>query len=520
MPFPNPRFLRVLSILLVFAAPNAFADVKVPPLFSDNMVLQRGTGVSIWGTADPGEQVQVTLGNSQASATAGRNGDWRVQIGPLQAGGPFEMTVAGKNELKIQNVLVGEVWLCSGQSNMEMAVGKSRRAWGGVQNAAQEIAAGNYPMIRQFKVEKRVSGKPQAEVQGQWLVATPETVGEFSAVAYFFGRGLFKALNVPVGLIHSSWGGTPAESWASAPALLADPQLAPMVRDWEKKIADYPEALADHQKKLDEWNRASQQAEAAGAPATSPPQLPADPRSNPWRPSGLYNTMVAPLIPFAIRGAIWYQGESNAGRAYQYRKLFPAMIRDWRSAWGQGDFPFFFVQLASFIQEWSPQSSWAELREAQSMTLLLPNTGMAVAADIGDPFDIHPKNKQEVGRRLALAAQAVAYGEELVYSGPTYESMMVEDGSVRLRFKHVGSGLKAQGPLVGFEIAGEDRKFRAAEARLEGEAVVVHSSEIAHPAAVRYAWADNPTCSLYNKEGLPASPFRTDDWPGVTEGVH
>ena len=519
MPLSVTRFIRVLSILLVFAAPNAFAEVKLSALFSDNMVLHRGARVPIWGNADPGEPVRVTLGKEQASATAGDNGEWKVQIGPLQAGGPFEMTIAGKNTLRIQNVLVGEVWLCSGQSNMEMGVGNSRRAWGGVQNAAEEIAAGNFPMIRQFKVEKRVSGKPQAEVQGQWLVATPETVGEFSAVAYFFGRELFKALNVPVGLIHSSWGGTPAESWTSAPALLAEPELASMARDWEKKIADYPQALADYQKKLDEWNRSSQQAEAAGEPAPSPPQFPADPRGNSWRPAGLYNAMIAPLIPFAIRGAIWYQGESNAGRAYQYRKLFPAMIRNWRSAWGQGDFPFLFVQLASFIQEWPPQNSWAELREAQSMTLSLPNTGMAVTADIGDPYDIHPKNKQEVGRRLALAAQAIAYGKDGVYSGPMYESMTAEGDKIRLRFKDVGSGLKAQGALVGFEIAGEDRKFHAAEARIEGETVVARSSEVSHPAAVRYAWADNPTCSLYNKEGLPASPFRTDDWPGVTEGA-
>jgi sialate O-acetylesterase len=293
-----------------------------------------------------------------------------------------------------------------------------------------------------------------------------------------------------------------------------------MVKDWQKKIADYPETLADYEKKLEDWNSASQQAEAAGEAAPSPPRFPADPRSNSWRPSGLYNAMIAPLIPFAIRGAIWYQGESNAGRAYQYRKLFPAMIRDWRSAWGEGDFPFLFVQLASYIQEYSPQTSWAELREAQSMTLSLPNTGMAVAADIGNPYDIHPKNKQEVGRRLALAAEAIAYGKKLVYSGPMYESMKVEGNKVRLRFKHAGSGLKAQGRLVGFEIAGEDRKFHSAEAKIEGEAVVVQSREVSHPVAVRYAWADYPTCSLYNKEGLPASPFRTDDWPGVTQGEH
>jgi sialate O-acetylesterase len=273
---------------------------------------------------------------------------------------------------------------------------------------------------------------------------------------------------------------------------------------------------------LDEWHQASLKADADGKPAPPAPQFPSDPYSSSWRAAGLYNGMAAPLVPYGIRGAIWYQGESNADRAYQYRKLFPVMIQDWRRAWGQGDFPFLFVQLAGFVQDWSPKTTWAELREAQLMTLSLPKTGMAVAADIGDPCDIHPKNKQEVGRRLALAAQAIAYGKDVAYSGPIYESQTVEGDKIRLRFKHVTGGLMGRGgkPLRSFEIAGEDRKFVPAQAKIEGNTVVVRSDKVPRPVAVRYAWADYPACSLYNGTGLPASPFRTDDWPGVTADKH
>jgi sialate O-acetylesterase len=507
--------LAFLSILLTITP--AGAEVKLPALISDNMVLQQGRKVALWGTAESGEEVTVTFGGQKVAGTADAEGRWKVELGPLKAGGPSEMTVAGKNTLTLHNVVVGEVWICSGQSNMEMAVGNSPHAWGGVLNAEKEIAAGNYPMIRHFTVKKVVAGQPQKDVTGQWVVASPQTVGEFSAVAYFFGRELHKGLGVPVGLIDSSWGGTPAEAWTSAPALEAEPELKTLPRDWEQKVAGYPKLLEQFRKDLDQWEQSAQRAEAEGKPALPPPEMPADPRGNSWRAAGLYNGMIAPLIPYTIAGAIWYQGESNAGRAYQYRKLFPSMIRDWRRAWGQGDFPFLFVQLASFIQEWSPKTCWAELREAQTMTLSLPNTGMAVTVDIGEPYDIHPKNKQEVGRRLALAAEANAYGRKVAYSGPLYDSMTIEGDSVRLRFKHVDGGLATKGgPLKGFEAAGEDRKFFAAEAMVAGDTVVVRSSTVLRPVAVRYAWADNPECNLFNKAGLPASPFRTDDWPGVT----
>src|SRR5581483_9670718 len=376
----------------------------------------------------------------------------------------------------------------------------SPRAWGGVKDYEKEIAAGNYPLLREFSVKKAVAGKPQTEVQGHWMVASPQTVGEFTAVGYFFGRDLHKALKVPVGLVHSSWGGTPAEAWTSAEALATNPDLKPLLDDWARKVADYPKQFDAYKQQLNDWEQAAEKAEAEGTVAPPAPPMPPDPRSSPWRAAGLYNGMIAPLLPYAIAGAIWYQGESNADRAYQYRKLFPAMIQDWRRAWGEGDFPFLFVQLANFIQNFAPRTSWAELREAQSMTLSLPKTGMAVAADIGDPYDIHPKNKQEVGRRLALAAEAIAYGKRVVYSGPVYQSMTTEGGRIRLKFKEVNGGLIAKGgALRGFEIAGEDRKFVPAEARIEGNTVVVQSARVSKPVAVRYAWEDNPECSLYNK---------------------
>jgi sialate O-acetylesterase len=486
------------------------------------MVLQRDVRVPIWGTAAPGEQVTVTLADQQVTASADSQGRWKVEIGPLSAGGPYEMTVVGENSLALHSVAVGEVWICSGQSNMEMALGNSSRAWGGVLDAEQEIAAANYPMIRHFTVKKAVAGRPQQDTQGQWVAASPQTAGEFTAVGFFFARELYKSLGVPIGLIHTSWGGTPAEAWTSAAALTTEPELASIVKDWEQKLAEYPKTLDKYRTQLDEWYQASLKAETEGQIAPPPPKFPSDPRSNPWRASGLFNGMLAPLVPYAIRGAIWYQGESNADRAYQYRKLFPVMIQDWRRAWDQGDFPFLFVQLAGFIQDWAPKTSWAELREAQLMTLSLPKTGMAVAADIGDPYDIHPKNKQEVGRRLALAAQAIAYGKDVVYSGPILESHSIEGSKIRLRFRHVAGGLVGRGgtPLKGFEIAGEDRKFFPADAKIDGETVVVRSENVPRPVAVRYAWADYPECSLYNRAGLPASPFRTDDWPGVTADQH
>ncbi|MGD0091081.1 MAG: sialate O-acetylesterase, partial [Planctomycetota bacterium] len=362
---------------------------------------------------------------------------------------------------------------------------------------------------------------PQSDCKGKWAECSPQNVGGFSGVLFFFGRELHKTLNVPLGLIHTSWGGTPAESWTTKATLESDPDYKKILDGFAAGVAGYPKAKENFATQLEKWQQDSEKAKAEGKPAPKKPKAPDDPAHNPWMPSGLYNAMIAPLIPYGIQGAIWYQGESNAGRAYQYRKLFPAMILDWRKNWGQGDFPFIWVQLANFMPR-NPQpgqSDWAELREAQQLTLSLPKTGTGLAIDIGEAGNIHPKNKQELGRRLALAALAIAYGKDLPYSGPVYDSMAVEGSSIRLKFKHVNGGLVCKGEkLAGFSIAGEDKKFVWAEAKIDGETVVVSSPEVQKPAAVRYAWANNPEVSLYNKADLPASPFRTDDWDGITKG--
>jgi sialate O-acetylesterase len=512
------RFLLVaFSVLL--GALTAAGDVKLPALISDNMVLQQGRPAAIWGTADAGEEVTVTIGDQKQTATADSSGKWKVELGPLKAGGPLEMTVAGKNTVTIHNVLVGEVWVCSGQSNMEFAVW-NHGVFGGAKNAEQEVAAGNHPLLHLFLVKKAVAGQPQSDVQGQWVVASPATVGGFSAVGYFFGRDLQRDLKVPVGMIASSWGGTPAEAWTSAPALESDPDLKLVLDSWSEKIAEYPQVLAKYAASLGDWEKSAEEAEANGKTALPFPDPPKDPRDHYWRDAGLWNAMMLPLTSYAIGGAIWYQGESNAAWAYQYRKLFATMIQDWRRAWGEGDFPFLFVQLASYDAAGKTPDSWAVLRESQEKTLALPKTGMAVAIDIGESHDIHPKNKQEVGRRLALAAEGIGYGRKVEYMGPTFKSLRAEKGTLRLRFTHLGGGLVVRGPkLVGFEIAGEDQQFFPAEAKLEGNEVVLLSSRVAKPVAARYAWANDPKCNLYSKVGLPALPFRSDDWIVSTQGV-
>jgi len=517
--------MRRLSINLVMAVAMsvatvgaARADVSVPGLFSDHVVLQRDIPLPVWGTASPNEPVTIRLGDRKASTTADAAGNWRVRLDPLAAGGPFEMTLAGNNTITLKDVYVGEVWLCSGQSNMAFRVNKAS-------NGEQEVALANHPSIRLFTVPRIMAMEPQATVNGSWEVCSPKTAGTFSAVGYFFGRELQQTLNVHIGLIDSSWGGTPAESWTARSALEAEPDFKPIFKRWEKKISQYKPPNEPNVKKpaktRKKTKRAGARKRAASRPATrrATRRRPIDPRTSPQRPCVLYNGMIHPLMPYAIRGAIWYQGEGNAPRAYQYRKLLPTMIRNWQAGWGQGDFPFLIVQLANFqMRQKQPHvSDWAELREAQLMTLSLPNTGLAVTIDIGNPKDIHPTNKQEVGRRLALAARATVYGQKIPYSGPMYDSMKIEGGKIRILFKHTDGGLKAKGgALKGFGIAGRDQKFVDAEAVIDGDTVIVSSRQVAEPVAVRYAWADAPECNLYNGADLPASPFRTDDWPGIT----
>lgn len=500
-----------LTVCVALAAAGARADVKLPAIFGDNMVLQAGQKVPVWGTAEPGEEVEVRV--SVTKEEAGQNagtaesltqtqkakaddkGAWKVTLTPLKATDePIGFVVTAKNKVTLENVIVGDVWVCSGQSNMEWSVDRAA-------NPEQEIADAKHPTIRLFEVQKKVSSEKAAEdVVGKWVVCSPETIGGFTAVGYFFGREIQKTTGQPVGLIGTYWGGTPAEAWTSREKLEGDATFKPI---------------------LDRWADLDAKA-AAGTPVKAGREEMGP--NHQHHPAALFNAMIAPLVPYGIKGAIWYQGESNAGRAYQYRKLFPAMITDWREKWGQGDFPFFFVQLANYMErkDQPADSAWAELREAQSMTLSLPNTGQAVIIDIGEAGDIHPKNKQDVGKRLALAALKVAYGKnDVVYSGPTFKAVKFEGDKATVAFENVGGGLQAHGgELKGFAIAGEDRVFKWAKAEIrDGEpgVVVLSSPDVPAPKAVRYAWADNPEATLYNAEGLPASPFRTDDWPGVTE---
>lgn len=504
----------VLVIVLVLAGVLS-ADVRLPSVISDNMVLQQGKSVPIWGWADANEAVTVTgsWGSGKWETTADHDGKWMVKIDTGKAGGPYEMTVSDKNPITIKNILVGEVWVCSGQSNMEFSLRMAK-------NSGEEIAeANNYPQIRQFLVGRKVTYKPMYNCNGKWQICSSQTAGNFTAVGYFFGRELNKQLNVPVGLIHTSWGGTPAESWMSKEYLENDPNFQPILKRFEETSANITELKAKYREDMQKYDAIVPQLKAEGKPLPPRPEEPIGP-GHAYSPTGLYNGMIVPILPYGIRGAIWYQGESNASRAYQYRTLFPAMIKNWRDAWHQGDFPFLFVQLANYMEP-EPQpveSDWAELREAQLMTLSVPNTGMAVTIDIGEK-DIHPKNKQDVGKRLALWALAKTYGKDIVYSGPIYKSMKVDGNNVILTFDNVGSGLMAKGDsLKGFAIAGADRKFVWADAKIEGDTIVVSSDKVAAPVSVRYAWAINPVCNLYNKEGLPATPFRTDTWPGVSYG--
>jgi sialate O-acetylesterase len=498
----NRTLLAIAIAAWVAGTPAAArAEVKPNSLFSDGAVLQQGVAVPVWGTAKDGEKVTVKFQEQTVTATT-KDGRWLVRLKPLKSGGPFTLTVAGEsNTLTITNVLVGEVWLGSGQSNMAFQL--SRAA-----NAAEAIAAARDPQLRLFTVPRAALDTPSTDAAASWEESSPETAAKFSAVAWFFGRDLRKALHVPVGLIHSSVGGTPAEAWTSRAALEADPELKQILERYADSVKSYdPEAAAaKHKRALEQHKAAVAKAKAAGEKAPAAPRAPADPNQGTGRPSCLYNGMIAPLEPYAIAGAIWYQGEANAGRAAEYQKLFPAMIQNWRQVWGQGDFPFLFVQIAPH-QGMTPEIREAQLRSWQKV----PHTAMAVITDIGNETDIHPTQKEPVGARLALAARAIAYGEKITYSGPVYQSMKVEGARAVLSFTHLGTGLLAKGgDLKGFTIAGADGSFTSATAVIEGDKVSVSSPTVAKPVAVRYGWVNTPDVNLFNKEGLPATPFRTD----------
>lgn len=509
------RAVWQLVVTLFSLRAVVLADVTLPAIIGPNMVLQAGMQVPIYGWADAGEKVTVRFRDQAKSCIVDRTGRWCIRLAPMAADGPNELTIIGKNTITLANVLVGEVWVCSGQSNMAWPVRASN-------NAEAEIAAANYPRIRLFTVALRPSLKHESDTQGSWVECSPQTVPNFTAVGYFFGRILHEELNVPVGLINSSWGGTACEAWTSREALEGDPSFRPVLQRWSAAVRAYPEDKTAYEAARADWKRRADEAKAKGEPFTEHAPSPPLFEQKQHMPGGLFNGMISPLVPYAIRGVIWYQGESNVGRAYAYRRLLPTMIRDWRDHWGQGPFAFLIVQLANFMarKDEPLDSAWAELREAQTMTAqTVENTSQAVTIDIGEENDIHPKNKQDVGKRLALIALARTYGKGIEYSGPMYHSMTVEGNKIRIKFTHAdGLTAKNGGPLKGFAIAGDDKRFVWAEATIDGSTVVVSSPQVPRPVAVRYNWADNPEGNLYNSAGLPACPFRTDKWTGVTEG--
>jgi sialate O-acetylesterase len=488
---PMKRRLLSSSIVILglrLVVSTAWADVRLPALVGNCMVLQRDAKIRLWGWADPGETIRIDFQSETNRARADREGKWSASVGPYVAGGPYDMVVAGKNVLVLHDILIGDVWLASGQSNMGYPLkGGSDR----INNAEEEIRKADYPRIRLFVVRNEAATRPRADVSSDgWHAVTPQSVSGFSAVAYFFGRELHNRYHVPIGLIQSTWGGTVAETWMSADAL----QRFPEFRD------------------------------SIGALDSAMP-----PSQN--SPTILFNAMISPLAPFRIRGTIWYQGESNAGntgspdnRPVQYRILFPTLIEDWRRLWGY-DFPFLFVQLPGYgaNQPEPADYPWAQLREAQAGALILPNTAMATTIDLGDEENLHPRNKQDFAQRLALAAEALVYGERVVASGPMYQAMQIEAGRIRIHYSGCGSGLLIKdkyGYVRGFAIAGADGLFRWAQARQDGEDVLVFSEAVPQPVAVRYDWSNTPDGNVFNKEGLPAAPFRTDGPPPQTPMEH
>jgi len=504
------RSLRpFLLALLLGSGGSALAELKLPAIFSDNAVLQQGREIPIWGWCDTGETVTVEF-RGKSYLTTSQNGRWLIKLPNQRPGLPEKLIVRGHSQaLTRTNILVGEVWVCSGQSNMEWPMSRS-------DNPQADIDAAGNKLLRLFTVAKSMVPAPADDVNGRWELCNPKTVAGFSAVAFYFGVDLLKARNVPVGLINTSWGGSPAEVWIREEVLAADP-------DFKRSILDtYPEKKRQFDQSVATWEKEAAEARAQGKqPARGRPW-------GDWMPAGLYNAMIYPIIPYAIAGAIWYQGESNASRAHEYGRLFPTLIQNWRSDWGQGDFPFLAVQLAPWdknkkrsIEEITAkpeESDWAELREAQFLaTRALPKVGLAVITDVGDKDDIHPTKKRPVGARLALAARALAYRERITYSGPTFRKLRLSKGRAILSFDHVGDGLQVRGKsLTGFQICGTNREWRWADARVDGRRVIVTHPEVPQPIAVRYGWLDNPVVNLFNVDGLPASPFRTDNFQMIT----
>jgi sialate O-acetylesterase len=524
--------INLVALLVVsFGADALQAEIKLAGVFSDHMVLQRDMAVPVWGWADPGESITVTVGSQSKQAIADASGKWALKLDAMSAGGPLSLTASGSNKVTISDVLVGEVWLCSGQSNMAMTVSRAK-------DFESEQQHADFPHIRHFKTAAHATPDPQADCSGSWSVCSSETVGGFSATAYFFGRKLHQDLNVPVGLINSSWGGTDVAAWTSLPAQQAVESIAPKLDAFDATIAafDQAESQAAYKASLAAWEKRVATAKKEGKPVPRKPRPVGDPRVDQNRPANLFNGMINPLIPYAIRGATWYQGERNSHSVEDgllYATQLKTLITDWRSRWEQGDFQFLTVQLPNFhaaVDQPVQTTGWVMLRESEMKTLRLQNTGIAITTDVGEADDIHPKDKQTVGDRLALWALGTTYGQGIEYSGPllsfsqyrtrtTNDAGKVNPGRMMINFTHA-DGLKSSDgkALRGFAVADEDRKFYLADARIDNETglVVLSSKKVQTPVAARYNWADNPDGNLVNGAGLPAAPFRTDRWD-VTE---
>ncbi|MBA63304.1 MAG: sialate O-acetylesterase [Planctomycetaceae bacterium] len=512
----------IFSIIYLLGSFSALqAEVSVSNLFTNHMVVQQGKPVIVWGKETAGAMLNVSMAGNSATATADAGGRWTVRLPALKANsGPHEITIQGSSTIKISDILVGEVWICSGQSNMQWPVASAN-------DPQLEALAAKFPRIRLITVPQVGTQEAQDNFDGQWKAVTPETVLQFSAVGYFFGRQLHQTLDVPVGLIDNAWGGSACEAWIPRDVLENNGHTE-LLAHWDKLADEYDAGAmeAKFQKAVENWKKRAAAAKTAGKSNPPYPRRPRNPLAGQHRPANLYQGVLNPIIGYPIQGAIWYQGEANATRAKQYQDLFPLMIKTWREAWKQGDFSFYWVSLADFKDEVSEptEADWAELREAQTMTMSkLPNTGEAIITDLGEAHDIHPRNKQDVAKRLARWALAQNYGyTALVHRSPIYKSHEVNGNRVIVTFDHVGGGLDTHDvrAVRGFTIAGTDRKFHHAEARIIAKhQVEVWSDEVAEPASVRYAWANNPKSNLQNRSHLPATPFRTDQWKGITEGI-
>jgi len=504
-----------VAFAILTAGQPASADVRLPSVINDNMVLQRAMNTPLWGWADPGEKVTVKLEGKEYSAVADKDGQWMLHLAPHEAGGPFDIAIAGRNAITLKNVLFGDVWLCGGQSNMGYGVAGCA--------TPEQIAKMNHPNMRQFFMQIRPDKTPKRNCVGNWRVGDSKHVGEFCAVGFWFAEKVQQELNVPIGLIWTAYGSSSGETWTPREALLGDPDFAPMFE--REKGADMPRLQAEYDAAMAAWNVKADEARKKGQPEPGKPQDPKEMYAYLIRhaPGNCFNAGISPVIPFGLKGVLWYQGEHNAARAYQYRKVLPILIQQWRKLWNQGDFAFLIVQLPNYmsVHDEPDNSEWAELREAQALTAKnVPNCGYAVTIDIGDAKNIHPPNKPEAGRRMALLALGTVYGKDIEFCGPVFNSVEFKGAKAVVKFDHAEGMMAgkdgANEPLRGFALAGEDRKFFWADAKIDGQTVTLSSKYVAKPVAVRYAWANNPRCNLYNKAGLPAAPFRTDDWPGMT----